>query len=102
MITELISSESATSFGALYRTLYYLCCGGITLALLLVFRNRMPCDQGRAYAVNGELSRGKIRGVGIHFCPGLRHRNAVVRSAVLGAFGTSSSDDRLHGDRIFG
>ena len=70
MITELISSESATSFGALYRTLYYLCCGGITLALLLVFRNRMPCDQGRAYAVNGELSRGKIRGVGIHFVLG--------------------------------
>jgi len=27
----------------------------------------LPCDQGRAFAVNGELSKGKLRGVGLTF-----------------------------------
>lgn len=27
----------------------------------------LPCDQGRAFAVNGELSKGKLRGVGFTF-----------------------------------
>ncbi len=49
------------------RYLYYICCGGLTTFLLLAMRDRMPCDQGRAFAVNGELSRGKTRGVGLLF-----------------------------------
>lgn len=27
----------------------------------------LPCDQGRAFAVNGNLSKGKLRGVGFTF-----------------------------------
>ena len=27
----------------------------------------LPCDQGRAFAVNGQLSKGKLRGVGLTF-----------------------------------
>ncbi|MBQ2557789.1 MAG: phospho-N-acetylmuramoyl-pentapeptide-transferase, partial [Lachnospiraceae bacterium] len=49
------------------RLFYYLCCGGLTCFLLLAMRDRMPCDQGRAFAVNGELSKGKTRGVGLLF-----------------------------------
>jgi len=70
MISQFLNPGNTGSLALLFRTLYYLSCGGITLALILVFRNRMPCDQGRAYAVNGELSRGKLRGVGIHFVIG--------------------------------
>ncbi len=36
-------------------------------ALLKIFRNKLPADQGRDFAFNGKLSRGKARGAGIIF-----------------------------------
>lgn len=36
-------------------------------ALLEIFRNKLPADQGRDFAFNGKLSRGKARGAGIIF-----------------------------------
>ncbi|MCR5688559.1 MAG: phospho-N-acetylmuramoyl-pentapeptide-transferase [Lachnospiraceae bacterium] len=38
-----------------------------TFVLLKVFADRLPHDQGRAYAVEGALSKGKARGVGLIF-----------------------------------
>ncbi len=35
--------------------------------LLKIFRNKLPADQGRDFAFNGKLSRGKARGAGIIF-----------------------------------
>lgn len=35
--------------------------------LLKVFKNKLPADQGRDFAFNGKLSRGKARGAGIIF-----------------------------------
>lgn len=39
----------------------------LTLILMKILASKMPHDQGRAYAVDGTLSVGKIRGVGIIF-----------------------------------
>lgn len=39
----------------------------LSLALILLFRNKLPKDQGREFAFNGKLSAGKIRGAGILF-----------------------------------
>ena len=39
----------------------------LTLIFMKVFANKLPADQGRAFAVEGTLSRGKIRGTGIVF-----------------------------------
>jgi phospho-N-acetylmuramoyl-pentapeptide-transferase len=39
----------------------------LSLALLLIFRRKLPKDQGREYAFNGKLSAGKVRGAGIIF-----------------------------------
>ena len=36
-------------------------------ALLKIFKNKLPADQGRDFAFNGKLSRGKARGAGIIF-----------------------------------
>lgn len=74
MITQLIehlSSPDATSaFYPIMDTLYCIACAGLTLFFLLALRNRMPADQGRAFAVNGALSKGKTRGVGLLFIMG--------------------------------
>lgn len=45
------------------------CILGLVLSwvLLKVFRNKLPQDMGRAFAVNGEKSIGKARGAGIVF-----------------------------------
>lgn len=40
---------------------------GICAALLAVFTNKLPKDQGREFAFNGKLSAGKVRGAGILF-----------------------------------
>jgi phospho-N-acetylmuramoyl-pentapeptide-transferase len=69
MITQLVNPET-NGVMALLSFLYLLASGGITLTLLLAMRNRMPADQGRAFAVNGELSKGKARGVGLLFVLG--------------------------------
>ena len=39
----------------------------ITFLGIILFRGKLPCDQGRAFAVNGEKSKGKPRGAGIIF-----------------------------------
>ena len=38
-----------------------------TILLMKAFANKLPHDQGRAFAVEGTLSRGKVRGAGIVF-----------------------------------
>lgn len=38
-----------------------------TLFLLRKFMHKLPCDEGRDYAVDGKLSKGKPRGAGIIF-----------------------------------
>ena len=40
---------------------------GICGALLALFKNKLPKDQGREFAFNGKLSAGKVRGAGIVF-----------------------------------
>lgn len=40
---------------------------GLCAALLALFKNRLPKDQGREFAFNGKLSTGKARGAGIIF-----------------------------------
>ena len=42
-----------------------------------IFRDKLPHDHGRAFAVNGELSKGKARGSGLIF---------VHRTGVAGVF----------------
>ncbi len=39
----------------------------LTALLTSLFRGRLPQDHGRAYAVNGALSKGKARGAGLIF-----------------------------------
>ena len=69
MISEIFSPETLRGVAVIH-LFYYIACLGGTLALLLLLRNVMPCDQGRAFAVNGELSKGKTRGVGLLFILG--------------------------------
>ena len=46
-----------------------LCSFSFSLCLLNLLRDKLPQDHGRAYAVNGEVSKGKARGSGIVFIP---------------------------------
>lgn len=52
-----------------YGALYYLITGGtaflLTLGCLTFGRRFLPKDQGREFAVNGALSKGKARGAGL-------------------------------------
>lgn len=38
-----------------------------TIVLMKVFADKLPHDQGRAFAVDGALSKGKVRGTGLIF-----------------------------------
>lgn len=40
---------------------------GLTVLGLAVFKDRLPADEGREFAVDGKLSKGKPRGAGIVF-----------------------------------
>lgn len=40
---------------------------GLTALMIQLFRDKLPQDQGRQYAVNGALSKGKARGAGLIF-----------------------------------
>lgn len=44
-----------------------LCTVALCGALLTIFKNKLPKDQGREFAFNGKLSAGKVRGAGIIF-----------------------------------
>lgn len=39
----------------------------LTICMMKAFAGKLPSDQGRAFAVEGTLSKGKVRGVGIVF-----------------------------------
>lgn len=41
----------------------------LSVALILLLRDRLPQDHGRAFAVDGEKTRGKARGTGVIFIP---------------------------------
>ncbi len=47
-----------------------------------IFRDKLPHDHGRAFAVNGELSKGKARGSGVRLILG-RQRCARVLGTSL-------------------
>ena len=44
-----------------------VCAFAFTLLLMRTLADKLPHDQGRAFAVDGSLSKGKVRGVGIVF-----------------------------------
>lgn len=44
-----------------------ICAFVLTILFMVMFKERLPHDQGRAFAVDGALSRGKARGAGILF-----------------------------------
>ena len=41
----------------------------LSVALIALLRDKLPQDHGRAFAVNGEKSKGKARGSGVVFVP---------------------------------
>lgn len=41
----------------------------LSVALILLLRDKLPQDHGRAFAVDGEKTRGKARGTGVIFIP---------------------------------
>ena len=41
----------------------------LSVALLALVRDKLPQDHGRAFAVNGQVSKGKARGSGVVFIP---------------------------------
>ena len=45
----------------------FLLAFALTALMDSVFREKLPHDHGRAFAVNGELSKGKARGSGLIF-----------------------------------
>ena len=45
----------------------FLLAFALTALMDSVFREKLPQDHGRAFAVNGELSKGKARGSGLIF-----------------------------------
>lgn len=59
-------AEAELSFRVLVGLLLAFC---ISVGLLVLLRDKLPQDHGRAFAVNGQLSRGKARGAGVVFIP---------------------------------
>ena len=60
MLTNLLPEK-------LFYILMVIGSAGICAALLALFKNKLPKDQGREFAFNGKLSAGKVRGAGIVF-----------------------------------
>lgn len=65
MVSAMISTLGATRVNMLAFLLSFV----LTFLLTGTLRSRLPHDQGRQYAVNGQLSRGKARGAGVIFVP---------------------------------
>lgn len=67
MIYYLLANGDGMPFGV--TAVYYLICMvvsfGLTLGGILVCSRFLPKDQGREFAVNGALSKGKARGAGL-------------------------------------
>jgi len=49
--------------------LAFLLCFVLVTLLTRLLKDKLPQDQGRQYAVNGQLSKGKARGAGVIFVP---------------------------------
>ncbi|MBQ7859157.1 MAG: phospho-N-acetylmuramoyl-pentapeptide-transferase, partial [Faecalibacterium sp.] len=49
--------------------LAFLLCFVLVTLLTRLLKDKLPQDQGRQYAVNGQLSKGKARGSGVIFVP---------------------------------
>ncbi len=60
---QLISATGQQTVDALA----FLLAFALTALMDSVFRDKLPHDHGRAFAVNGELSKGKARGSGLIF-----------------------------------
>ncbi len=60
---ELLPMHSASLVRGLGLLLTFL----LTILMMALLKNKMPQDQGRKFAVDGSLSKGKARGVGIIF-----------------------------------
>ncbi len=67
MIVDILSSVGQAKVAALALLVAF----GFTALLLHAFRDKLPQDQGREYAVNGQLSKGKARGAGVLFIPSI-------------------------------
>lgn len=60
ILTSVLGARGVTALAA-------LAAFGLTALITVAFRDRLPQDHGRAFAVDGELSRGKARGAGLLF-----------------------------------
>ena len=60
MISDTIGTRAVDALG-------FLLAFALTALMDSMFRERLPHDHGRAFAVNGELSKGKARGSGLIF-----------------------------------
>ena len=60
MLSDTIGTRAVDALG-------FLLAFALTALMDSVFRERLPHDHGRAFAVNGELSKGKARGSGLIF-----------------------------------
>ena len=60
---QLISATGQQTVDALA----FLLAFALTALMDSVFHDKLPHDHGRAFAVNGELSKGKARGSGLIF-----------------------------------
>lgn len=49
------------------RTIGYVCAFALTIIAMKGLADKLPHDQGRAFAVDGTLSKGKVRGAGLVF-----------------------------------
>lgn len=65
MISAMIAALGQTRTDALAFLVSFV----LTWVLIGALHSRLPHDQGRQYAVNGQLSRGKARGAGVVFVP---------------------------------
>ncbi len=63
MVAVLLSMIGRRGINALALLLAFV----LTALMTALFRGRLPQDHGRAYAVDGEKSRGKARGAGLVF-----------------------------------
>ena len=60
MLSDTIGTRAVDALG-------FLLAFALTALMDSMFRERLPHDHGRAFAVNGELSKGKARGSGLIF-----------------------------------
>lgn len=67
MIVDILSGFGQTKLAALALLVAFV----FTALLLHAFHDKLPQDQGRQYAVNGQLSKGKARGAGLLFIPSI-------------------------------